>query len=251
LENKQLRLIVSPADAGRALALVDKSTNANLIALGGALHDFLVPKTPAAQAFVTSSRDFAANRAYRAAWVEEKQGTALQLAYDERQNSSAGLHVEKILRLTAAETIEATYHISSGAAGPSVAENDSAPGQNFISVMTVPVSALDEESTHFCWRSTSSSAPHAITTGAAKSASDMHCENFIASGEPILIPPEIMQLEIQTPGRRAFTIDWTSAHAVILPKNFSAQVQFAIAAPPAGAAPAEFTLRYTVGGLGP
>jgi len=62
-----------------------------------------------------------------------------------------------------------------------------------------------------------------------------------------MIPAEISHLEIQTSGRRTLTVEWTSAHANIVPRNFSAQVEFAIPAPPPGAAPAEFTLRYTVG----
>ena len=250
LESNRLRLIVSPADGGRALALVDKSTSDDLIALGGALHDLLVPTT-AAPAAMPASGDFASNRAYRAAWVEEKQGTGLQLVYSEHEHSPAGLHVEKILRLTTPETIETTYHVSLGAAASSAPTNDLGPAQSFISMLSVPASASEEENTHFCWQSAASSESNTPATTAAKPASGGHCEDFVLSGDPIVIPAEITRLEIRTSGRRTLIVEWTSAHAIIVPKNFSAQVEFAIPAPPPGGAPAEFTLRYTAGEPGP
>ena len=249
LESNRLRMIVSPADGGRALALVDKSTNDDLIALGGALHDLLVPET-AAPAALPASGDFALNREYRAGWVEEKQGTGLQLVYSEHEHSPAGLHIEKNLRLTAPETVEGTYRVSLGAA-LSTATNDLGPKQSFISMLSVPASSSEEGSTHFCWQSAGSSASNTLPNTAAKVASGAHCEDFVPSGDPIMIPAEITRLQIQTSGRRTLTVDWTSAQAIIVPKNFSAQVEFAIPAPPPGGATAEFTLRYTVGEPGP
>jgi hypothetical protein len=250
LESNRLRLIVSPADGGRALALVDKSTNDDLITLGGALHDLLVP-APTAPAATLASGDFASNRAYRAAWVEEKQGTGLRLAYSEHENSFAGVHVEKTLRLSAPETVETTYRISLGAAAPSTPAGDLGPKQSFISMLSVPASASEDGTAHFCWQSAAPSASNVTPTTPAKPASGPHCENFVASGEPIAIPAEITRLEIQTSGRHTLTVEWTSARAIIVPKNFSAQVEFALPAPLPGAAPAEFTLRYTVGESGP
>jgi hypothetical protein len=249
LESGRLRIIVSPADAGRALALVDKSTNGNLITLGGALHDFLAPETTAPGALAASA-DFASNHPYRAAWVEEKQGTALQLDYSEHENSLAGLHVEKTLRLTAPGTVETSYRVSV-VAPPLAPTDDPQPIQSFISRLSVPATASEEISTHFCWQSGNSPAPQTASTGSAKSMPGMHCEDFTASGKPIVIPPEIMRFEIQTSGRSTLTVEWTGVHATIVPKNFSAQVEFALPTPLPGAAPAEFTLRYTVGEPGP
>jgi hypothetical protein len=250
LESNRLRMIVSPADGGRALAFVNKSTNDDLIALGGSLHDFLVPAA-SAPAATFASGDFASNRAYSAAWMEEEQGTGLRLAYAERENSLVGLHVEKTLRLTAPETIEAAYRVSLGEAAPSEPTNGSAPEQSFISMLSVPAFASEDESTHFCWQPSVSSAPSTTPGAKAKSASDKHCEDFDLSGEPVMIPSEITRLEIHSTGRTTLTVEWTSARATIVPRNFSAQVEFAIPAPLPGAAPAEFTLRYTVGEPGP
>jgi hypothetical protein len=246
LESNRLRMNVSPADGGRALAFVNKSTNDDLIALGGALHDFLVPAA-SAPAAIFASGDFASNRAYSAAWVEEEQGTGLRLAYAERENSLVGLHVEKTLRLTVPETVEAAYRVSLGEAVPNAPTNVPAPERSFISMLSVPAFASEDESTHFCWQPSVSSAPNATPAAKAKSASDKHCEDFVPLGEPVIIPAEITRLEIHSSGRTTLTVEWTSAHATIVHRNFSAQVEFAIPAPLPGAAPAEFTLRYTVG----
>ena len=244
LESVRLRIIVSPADAGRALALVDKSTNDDLITLGGAFHDFLAPAATVPAA-MPASADFASNRAYRAAWVDEKQGTALQLDFSEHENSPAGLHVEKTLHLTAPETIEASYRVSL-AATPMAPANNPGPRQSFISGLSVPATASGEVSTHFCWPSDNSPASPIISTP-AKSASGMHCEDFVPSGKPIVVPAEIARLEVQTSGRSTLTVEWTGVNATILPKNFSARIEFILPAPLPGSAPAEFSLRYTVG----
>jgi hypothetical protein len=250
LESNRLRMIVSPADGGRALALVDKSTSDDLITLGGALHDFLVPETTAPSA-MPASGDFASNSAYRASWVEEKQGTGLQLAFSAHENSPSGLRVEKTVRLTAPETVETTYRVSLGAASPSAPADDPAQKLSFTSMLSVPASAPEEQSTHFCWRPAGVPSGVAAPAGSTRSEVGAHCENFVASGEPIIVPSEISRLEILTSGRQTLTVDWTAARASIVPRNFSAQVEFSIPAPPAGAAPAEFTLRYTVGAPGP
>ena len=250
LEGNRLRMIVSPADGGRALAFVDKSTNDDLIALGGALHDFLVPAA-SAPAATFASGDFASNLAYSAIWLEEEQGTGLKLAYSGREHSLVGLHVEKTLRLTAPEIVEAAYQVSLGEAVPNAPANSPAPEQSFISMLSVPAFASEDENTHFCWQPSVSSAPSTTPAARAKSATDKHCENFVPSGEPVIIPAKITRLEIHSTGRTTLTVEWTSARATIVPRNFSAQVEFAIPAPLPGAAPAEFTLRYIVGEPGP
>jgi hypothetical protein len=179
--------------------------------------------------------------------VEEGQGTGLRLAYSQRENSLVGLHVEKILRLTAPETIEAAYRVSLGEGVRSDPTNGPAPQQSFISMLSVPAFASEDESTHFCWQPSVSSAPNTTPAAKAKSATDNHCEDFVPSGEPVIIPAEITRLEIRSSGRTTLTVEWTSARATMVPRNFSAQVEFTIPAPLPGAAPAEFTLRYTVG----
>ena len=248
LESERLRVIVSPADAGRALALVDKSNADDLITLGGAFHDLMAPESTEL-ATMPASADFAFNRAYAAKWVEEKQGTGLRLDYSEREDSRAGLHVEKTLRLAAPETLETSYRVSLGAT-PLEPANISGTARVFISGLSVPVTATEELSTRFCWQSGSSPALQMAASGAAKPAPGSHCENFSASGAPIVIPAEITRLEIQTSGRSSLIVEWSGVHATIVPRTFSAQVDFVLPALQPGAAPSEFTLRYTVGDLG-
>jgi hypothetical protein len=242
LESNRLRLIVSPADGGRALALVDKSTNENLITLGGALHDLLIP-TQTGPLVAPYSADFSSNRAYRAAWIEEQSGTGLQLTYSAHEHSLAGLQVEKTLRLTAPETVEATYRISLGAPGTAASAVSGEPARNFISRLSVPASTSEDGHTSFCWQS----GANASALDSDKPATAQHCEDFVPAGPPIAIPAEVTRIEIQAPNRHVFTVQWTSAHATIIPRNFSAQVEFAIPAPVPSAAPAEFKMRYTVG----
>jgi hypothetical protein len=114
-------------------------------------------------------------------------------------------------------------------------------------LLSVPVSPSEDVVTHFCWQPAASPGSNTNLTAPTKPASGPHCEDFVPSGEPIVIPAEIMRLEIQTSGRHTLTVEWTSAHAMIVPKNFSAQVEFALPAPRPDAAPVEFTLRYTIG----
>jgi hypothetical protein len=191
--------------------------------------------------------DFAFNRAYRAAWVEEKQGTGLQLDFSEHENSRAGLHVEKTLHLTAPETVEASYRVSLVTA-PLAPANNPGPKQSFISSLSVPATASEGVTTRFCWRADNSTASPAISAP-AKSAPAMHCEDFVASGKPIAIPPEVTRLEVQTSGRSTLIVEWTGVNTAIASRTFSAQIEFALTAPLPGSAPSEFTLRYTVGEL--
>jgi hypothetical protein len=245
LESNRLRVIVSPEDGGRALALVDKSANDDLITLGGALHDLWMPAVSPGKAPVPI--DFAFNRAFQAAWAEEIQGTGLRLSYSEHEHSTAGLHVEKILRLTAPETAEATYRVSLGATAPSASEVNLESTQSFLSTLSVPASASEEGTTRFCWQPPVTSTSGAAPAASAKSAPELHCEEFVPSGAPVLIPAEITRLEIDSAAHQPFMVEWTSVRVRIIPGKYSAQIEFGLPLLPPGAAPAEFTLRYTVG----
>jgi hypothetical protein len=229
LESGRLRLIVSPADGGRALALMDKTTGDDLITLGGALHDFLVP---AGANFPESlaAGDFSFNRSYRAAWSEEKQDASLLLTYQQYENSAAGLHVEKTLRLTAPETVETNYRVWIVAPPAPSTSGPAEVMQSFISTLTVPVPATEAGNTRFCW----------------ESPGEPHCEDFVSSGASISVPEGITRLRILTPGRNPLAVEWTVGTAVIVPREFSAEVYFVVPVPAPTEAPGEFSLRYTV-----
>ncbi len=246
LENSRLRVIVSPAEGGRALALVDKTTNDDLITLGGALHDFLVPRgTPPQDAY--RSGDFSFNRVYHAEWVGKKPDAGLQLTYRENEDSSTGIHVKKTLRWAAPETVEAAYRISFIAPPATGPAKRGESERSFISMLSVPVSAPEEGNTLFCWNAPAAAAPAQEPSTAKAAPEEPHCENFVSSGAPISIPDGIARLEILHPGRKPLAVEWTSGRAVIVPRAFSAQVNFTIPVPAPSEAPGEFTLRYTIG----
>ena len=70
-------------------------------------------------------------------------------------------------------------------------------------------------------------------------------------GPPIEIPAEVTRVEIRNPNHHLLAAEWTAAHVTVIPRNFSRQLEFAIPAASPGGAPAEFTLRYTVGDIVP
>jgi Glycosyl hydrolases family 35 len=244
LESSLLRVIVSPADGGRALALVDKSSNTNLITLGGALRDRVVPASdvhdPMHEAGLLTPI-----RRYRAAWLEGPQGTALVEEDFDRERAGVTSHVEKTLRLAAPQTLEATYRISleSPLSGSS---QGAEPSQAFLSFLSVPVAVTRDATTRFCWGREGSPARELMPADASRSAPAAHCEEFVPGGESIAVPSDVRHLEIVTQGRPILVVDWTPGTATIVPRIFSAQIEFAFADPAPGEAPLEHRLRYTV-----
>jgi hypothetical protein len=244
LESNRLRLIVSPADGGRAMALVDKSTNEDLITFGGAMNDrFDRADAPTA---AKGAGDLPSNREYLAEWVEEKQGTALRLTYDDPEIAPMGTRIEKTVRLVAADAVEISYRISRVATAPAGPRDGSPSGQPFLSMLSVPLAGAGDVPVRFCWEPPESSGIAAAPTALAKPAVDPHCEDVTTLREPILIPENVSHLEIETAGRSTLAVEWTSGRTKIVPKNFSARVEFGFPLPARGAAPGEFTLRYTI-----
>jgi hypothetical protein len=244
LESSRLRVIVSPTDGGRALALVDKSLNANLVTLGGALQEMFVP----ADDLHDPTRELAhlmPIRRYRARWLEEPQGTALIEEDSQPQSSGVISQVEKTLRLANPETLEATYRISL-VAPPSGRSPEAEAKQMFLSFVSVPVTITRDASTRFCWGREASPAPEPRPADFVQSAPATHCEEFVPGGDPIAVPSDIRHLEVVTKGRTTLAVDWTPGSATIIPRIFSAQIEFAFPAPAPGEAPLEHTLRYTV-----
>ena len=248
LESPRLRLIVSPADGGRVLALVDKATNDDLIILGGALHDFIVP-AGALSTEAMAAGDFSFNRAYKAEWIAEKQNTSLRLAYSEFENSVAGIHVEKTLRLAEPETVEASYLVSfTPSAFPSQPGNAGA-AQSLISMLSVPVQITEDGNTRFCWDvfvapAFCSNACDEVRYNAA--GPDSHCEDFVSSSPPIAIPDGIMRVKILSHDRPTLAVEWTSGQMIVVPRSMSADLRLRVPVPSSAETPAEFTLRYTI-----
>lgn len=251
LESARLRMIVSPADGGRGVALVDKSTGENLITLGGALHDFVVPENASLKESLAAG-DFSFNRAYNAEWVEEKKDVDLKVTFDEYGKSVDGLHVEKTLRLTAPETIETSYRVSDFDPNVSKAAGGTKTARSFISMLSVSVPDSGEGSTRFCWNSTPTEAPSVALPGpnggvaSQKNAVNSHCEDFVPSAGLIAIPHGITRVEMTSAGHAAIAVEWTTGQMIVIPKATSAELDLVVPVPASKEPPAEFTLRFTI-----
>ena len=244
LENQHLRLILSPASGGRALALVDKTSGVNLTTTVGALGDlFALPGAslapsreppqlaagPHAPGEAARTLDVTWNRAYHAEWTGEKNNIAVRLSYQAPEGILSGAKIEKTVRLAGADAVEVDYRVSRQA--PAAA---SARGPLALVVGTsVSARAASELSTRFCWQ-----APLA--------ASAPHCEVFVPGSGLLDVPAGVTRLEVSTPGRAGLALEWKAGKLVIEKKNFSAllKLQFPALHPSGG--PAEYQLRYTV-----
>jgi hypothetical protein len=259
LESSRLRLIVSPAEGGRALALVDKSTNDDLVTLDGGFHDFLVPAgTPLENSQAFRGGDFSFNRAYQAEWLgaskEANKDVSLRLTYRQAATSDAvALNVEKTLRLADPETVEALYRVSQEpavpvtGAPPEAPQNGAPKQQSFVAMVSIPLPDLEDQSARICWQPDSAPTSAASSLGTSHAA-EPHCEDIAAGGRPVEVPSQASRAEIECPGRRPLTMEWDNGRVTVMPKGFSADVDLVVPAPPPGEAPREFTLRYTVAG---
>ena len=117
LENSNLRLIMSPASGGRALALVDKSTGFDVLSSVGALRDgfSFTPNPPGISAERARGRYGFFNRVYEAAWVPDDKNTAMTLRYHAADAFPYGADIEKRVEV-AGESVNVSYRVSLDAA---------------------------------------------------------------------------------------------------------------------------------------
>jgi hypothetical protein len=86
-------------------------------------------------------------------------------------------------------------------------------------VNSVPVVFGGDRTTQFCWLDPSAKdakpAPDAEGSG-------MHCEAFVPGRDPLPLPAAARRLEIRSPGRFAFAVEWNAGQMTVEMKNFSA-----------------------------
>ena len=212
LESSRLRLIVSPADGGRALALVDKSTNDEVITLGGASHDFLVS---AATVPARCPRPrFPFNRAYRAEWGEEKQGTALRLNFSNMKILPRVCTWKRHCisqRQRRSKPPTASLLLRSPPMAP--ANNPGPEAVIHFHAFCSRYRPRGGEDARFCWPSDNSPASPIIS---ARRALQKPCPAALRrfcsiGGKLIVVPPEIVRQEVSDSGRRTLTVEWSSA----------------------------------------
>ncbi len=232
LENSNVRLIMSPASGGRALALVDKSTGFDVLSSVGAMRDgfSFTPNPPGIAPERARGRYGFFNRVYEATWVPDDKNTAMTLRYHSADAFPYGAEIEKRVEITGDE-LSVNYLVSLDAASAAAATGDAnstaAPAdqpQSFVATQSIP--ALDEPGrlTKFCW--STAAAKDAATPTAKDSVGEAeHCADFAPGGATTEIPADANHLELRTSGRPGVAMDWDSARVTIEPKRYSALVK--------------------------
>ncbi len=231
LENAALRLIVSPEDGGRALALVDKSSGVNVTTNVGALRDrfAFTPNLPGARPERARGRYGLFNRPYLAEWVPGEGGNALRLSFDAPEVFPSGAKIVKTVRLSSPQSVVVDYEVSlhapssAGVPSPGTTQQE----QSFIADNSVPVVFGGDRTTQFCWPDPS------VTKELPSANAAMHCENFVPGRDPLPVPESARRLEIRTPGRFALVVEWNAGRMTVDMKNFSAllKLQFPVLVP--------------------
>jgi Glycosyl hydrolases family 35 len=237
LENASLRLIVSPASGGRALALVEKSLGFDVLSSVGGLRDgfSFTPNPPGISPERERGRYGLFNRAYEAAWVPDDKNTAMTLSYHAADVFPYGAKIEKRVEIEG-DSLSVSYRVSldspdAASAGPhaAAAAVPADQAQSFVATQSVP--ALDERGrlTKFCW---SAAPPKDAPAPSAKDSEGAteHCDDFAPGGAAIEIPADANHLEVRTAGRPGLAIDWDSGRLTIAPKRYSALLELRSAA---------------------
>ncbi len=251
LENSRLQLIVSPESGGRAIALVDKSAGANLSTSVGLFRDnfSFTENTNVANAERARGRYGLFNRPYVAEWQGEQKNPILKLHYDASDVYPSGASIEKSIRFDGTSGLRVDYVVALKSPATSANSSEAPELQSFVAVNSFPAAARPGRSTKFCWAAENEAADASEKTDVSPPAAGLHCENFVASGEPIRLPPGTKRVEVQTTGRPITALEWDCAaecaRLTIEPKNFSAL--FLLEFPPLSRSgePSHYTIRVS------
>ncbi|MGB9405375.1 MAG: beta-galactosidase [Candidatus Acidiferrales bacterium] len=271
LENSGLRLIVSPASGGRALALVDKATSFDVFSSVGALRDNFsyTPNPPDVSPERARGRYGLFNRGYAADWIADGKNTALHLRYRAPDIYPHGAEVEKTIELDGGDSMHIDYRVALSAPSDSPAAKDAEPSananepppQSFVAVQSIPAIAEGSRITRLCWNERHpAEAPAnppasgimkkgqtATTESAAapQTSGQTHCENFAPGGAIVEVPIDAKHLELRAPGRPGLALDWESGRMSVEPKRFSVLLRLTFPSLAAGAE-MKSTLRFHV-----
>jgi glycosyl hydrolase family 35 len=250
LENASMRMIVSPESGGQIIALVEKSSGANLSTSVGLLRDaFSHSENPqGANESRARGRYGLFNRTYAAEWQAEPANPALRLHYDAPGTLAAGARIEKTVQFESPTSLRVDYRVALNAVKAEAAVPSISPPQSFVVLNSFPASSEAERMTHFCWPSaTASPAPDNSTKTENKESAKLQCDAFTPQGKAIEVPAGTMHVEIEMPARPTISVEWecatVCARMTIEQKNFSAL--FRLEFPPLvpGSDPRPYTLR--------
>jgi hypothetical protein len=256
LENAGLRLIASPESGGQVVALVDKTSGANLSTSVGLLRDaFSFTDNPEGMNEQRARGRFGLfNRAYSAEWQSETTNPGLKLQYDAPDIFPSGAQIEKTIQFEGAGTIHVDYRVSLNASKEGPATSPNSPPQSFVAVNSFPAAAQIDHTTLFCWR------PEPAPTGATSPGpspddekASPHCVDFVPGGKTIDVPADARRVEVHTSGHRATAFEWDCGtacpHLTIEPKNYSALFRLQFPPLTTGADAAQYTLRIRALGM--
>ncbi|HUJ31820.1 MAG TPA: beta-galactosidase [Candidatus Acidoferrum sp.] len=260
LENDRLRLIVSPESGGRALALMDKSSGANLSTSVGLFRDnFSFTSNPPGISPARARGKYGLfNRAYSAAWNQDPAHPSLNLQYDAADTYPAGARIEKKIQFEAADAVRVDYVVSLNPETNNSSASADPLAQAFVAVNSFAADAEEGAPTQFCWQKPMPPGP----PGAAKPADvqawnvksgDEDCEDFAREGKPIEVPAGVSKIEIRSPRRPAIELDWdcavSCARMTIEPKVFSALFRLEFAPLTPGAEAVQYSMQIRVLGM--
>jgi Glycosyl hydrolases family 35 len=256
LENAKLRLIVSPESGGRAMALVDKSSGANLSTSVGLLRDnfsFLENSSDSGD-LRARGRYGLFNRSYIPEWLTEKDSPTLRLHYDAPDVFPSGARIEKTIQLENADTLRVDYRVALRAASSGAASPREGHPQSFVAVNSFTATAKSGHVTQFCWAREHGAGTHTDAVESAREEkTSRHCEDFSPGGKTIELPEDTTSVEIQTPKRPTIAFEWecarTRAHLTIEPKTFSALFRLEFPPLTSGGDEGQYTLRIRALGL--
>jgi hypothetical protein len=237
LENRSLRLVLSPAAGGEAVALAEMTSNFNLFTTVGALRDAVA--SPEAASSAARLEDM--RQTYSAEWLNAGGEPAVRMRYHGAGAAADGVTIEKTVRLVGENTVEVGYRFAVDAP---VQRGRTAPaGKALIVTSSVPAATRNQRVTQFCWEPP---PPQQDPTQAkqGKSAPEQ-CAPFTPSGAAMGFPAGVRRIEVHTEGEPGLALAWSQGTLIIVPKNYSAELRLRLPAAPNGA-PVTATLRYTM-----
>ena len=252
LENTSRRMIVSPESGGQVIALVDKSSGANLSTSVGLLRDAFsfAENPPGTNESRARGRYGLFNRAYAAKWETDPRNPGLKLEYDAPDILPAGAQIEKTFQFEGSTTMRADYRVALNAVSAEKGTSPITYSQSFVSLNSFPAAADPERTTSFCWRAMAAAAPAPpdnLPKPENEESTKLQCEDFAPQGKTIGVPSGTTHIEIETPGRPTISVEWecakVCAQATIEQKNFSALVRVEFPPLVPGSDPGKYTLR--------
>ena len=250
LENPATRAIFSPAEGGRIVALVDKSSDMNLVSTMGLLEDVFAftPNVSGKAPEGARGRWGTFNRSYSADWGPGDAGPLLRMAYAAPDVYPHGARIEKTARFVDDRRISVEYRVSLLPSDSQRLEDEAAgrifaaplpesPAPQSLEILnSVPAEESEVRGTRFCWENAGAGAEH--------------CEGFVSGGASSSLPGEVKQVRIRKPAAPRLVVDWSGAPAgtrlTLEPQRYSMLLRLSFPPLEVGGAAATYRIEFIV-----